>query len=392
METKRFRFYNPVKLVSGDGALDSLLYELGQVHSQRPLIITDQGVQKAGLIDLVRKVLEGSDQISISLYDNVPTDSSPSVVNEAAAAFYKDRCDAIIAVGGGSVIDTGKAVSILVSEGGKDILELVGTKLKKAMKPLIAVPTTAGTGSEVSYAAMIKDADRNKKLGFFSYVLFPNTAILDPRMTLTLPPLVTAATAMDALTHAIEAFVCNQKNTISDAYSVKSIELICKNLVNVLKNKADPQGRFHLANAACMAGTAFSNSGVGLVHALGHALGGICHIAHGVAMNIFLPHGLEFNMSGRKEAIGELLLPLSGPETYVRTRPEDRAAKTVAVIQELKDRLYRLAGLPRTLREAGVKKGSLEEIARQGMEDPALTFNPVKLSYADALEIVNKAF
>jgi alcohol dehydrogenase len=392
MNAKNFRFYNPVKLVSGDSALGSLIYELGQLQSQRPLIITDPGVQKAGLIDIVQNVLQESERIATSLYDAVPTDSSPAVVNEAAALFYRADCDSIIAVGGGSVIDTGKAVNILVSEGATDILELVGAKLKKTLKPFIAVPTTAGTGSEVSYAAMIKDIERNKKLGFFSYMLFPNTAILDPRMTLTLPPLDTAATAMDALTHAIEAYICNQKNVISDAYSEASIRLISTNLLKVLNNSTDVNGRFHLANAACMAGTAFSNSGVGLVHALGHALGGICHVAHGVAMNIFLPHGLEFNISERQDDIGTLLLPLCGPEVYVHTPPEARAEKVVAYLRQLKDDLFRLAELPRTLREAGVKEESLAAVAQQGIKDPALNFNPVKLSYEDARAIIQKAF
>jgi alcohol dehydrogenase len=365
MKSTAFRFYNPVKLVSGDKALDSLSYELKQLQSTRPLIITDQGVLKAELIDLVKKALDGVDQIEISIFDGVPPDSAPSVVNEAAGAFRENECDCIIAVGGGSVIDTGKAVNMVISEGVEDIIQLKGVKLQKPMKPFIVIPTTAGTGSEVTYAAMIRDADHNQKMLFASYQLFPDTAILDPRMTLTLPPLVTAATAMDAMSHAMEAYISNQKNPLSDAHGSTAIKLIRQNLLRVIENKDDSDGRFYLATAACMAGAAFSNSGVGIVHALGHALGGVCGVAHGVAMNIFLPHGLEFNMSVAENTIGEMLLPLEGPDLFVQTPKEKRAEQTVACIREFQDELYRLTKLPRTLEEAGVKKDALQAVAQK---------------------------
>ena len=387
-----FRFYNPVKLISGDKALDSLSYELNQLKCRRPLIITDQGVQKAGLIELVRKALEGSDQFIICVYDRVPPDSSPAVVNEAAGVFRENECDSIIAVGGGSVIDSAKALNMVISEGVDDIMQLKGAKLRKPMKPFMAVPTTAGTGSEVTYATLIRDPDQNIKVLFASYQLFPDVAILDPRMTRSLPPLVTAATAMDAMSHAMEAYVSNQKNPFSDAYGFTAIKLIRENLLPVIAEGDDLQGRFYLANAACMAGAAFSNSGVGLVHALGHALGGVCGVPHGVAMNIFLPHGLEFNMSAVEDTIGELLLPLEGPEVYAQTPKEKRAEKTVECIREFKDELYKLTKLSRTLREAAVKKDSLEEVAQKTMKDAALHFNPAKITHDDALAILEKAY
>jgi len=392
MKASGFRFYNPVKLISGQTALDSLPYELKQLQSSRPLIISDQGVVKAGLTELVKKALGGSDQIAVSIYDRVPPDSSPADVNAAAAVFRENECDSIIAVGGGSVIDTGKAVNIVISEEADDILQLLGAKLRGTMTPFIAIPTTAGTGSEVTYAAMIKDAAQNQKLLFASFQLFPDTAILDPRMTVSLPPLVTAATAMDAMSHAMEAYISNQKNPISDAHGFSAIRLIRENLLRALADGGDMDARFYLAIAACMAGAAFSNSGVGVVHAMGHALGGICGVSHGVAMNIFLPHALEFNISAAQDAIGEMLMPLAGPDEYVQTAPQERAARTVAAIQELKDKLYETAKLPRTLSEAGVQKNSLERVARKALQDPAINFNPVAASYDDVRDILQNAF
>jgi alcohol dehydrogenase len=239
---------------------------------------------------------------------------------------------------------------------------------------------------------MLRDAEHNAKLLFASYHLFPDAALLDPRMTLTLPPLVTAATAMDALCHAMESCISNARNPISNAHAVAAIELIRRHLPLVLEHENDVDSRFQLANAACLAGAAFSNSGVGVVHALGHALGGVCGVPHGVAMNIFLPYGLEFNMSVAREAIGEMLLPLSGPEDYVQTPPLERPARTVAVVREIKDRLYKMAGLPRSLSGAGVQKDSLDEIAQKALNDPALNFNPVAVSDEEVRDILLRAF
>jgi alcohol dehydrogenase len=264
MSSKDFKFYNPAKIVSGIQALDGLAYELSQLQAQRILMITDRGVLEAGLIDRVNESLEKADNISTILYDDVPPDSSAAAVNAAAVIFRENECDAIVAVGGGSVIDTGKAVNIVVSEGADDILELKGSRLRKSMKPLIAIPTTAGTGSEVTYAAVIKDPDRNEKVIFAAHQLIPDVAILDPRMTVSLPPLMTAATAMDAMSHAMEACVSNHRNPVSDAHGFTAIKLIRENLLPVIHNGEDIQGRFYLANAACMAGAAFSNSGVGI--------------------------------------------------------------------------------------------------------------------------------
>jgi len=392
LNTSLFRFYNPVKIVSGDNALDNLGYELKQLGAKRPLIITDPGVAAAGLIALVQAALNGSGISGDVLYDKVPADSSPRIVDQAAAVFREHDCDAILAVGGGSVIDTGKAVNIVVTEGAGSLAELKGVKLRKPMRPFIVIPTTSGTGSEATYAAMIMDAANKQKLLFASYLLFPKTAILDPRLTVSLPPLVTAATAVDALTHAVEACICKPRNPFSDAHAHEAIRLIGKYLPAVLAAGEDREARFYLANAACMAGAAFSNSGVGLIHALGHALGGVCRVPHGIAMNIFLPHGLEFNLPAAGEIIGELLLPLAGPEQYTATPSGERAQKTIARLREMKNDLFQSTSLPRTLTEAGVGKDVFDEIAQKAVKDPALGFNPLPVSHEDALAILNNAF
>ncbi len=392
MSRPSFRFYNPVKIIAGDRALDHLGRELGVLGASCPLIITDQGVAAAGLIGLVKAALDGAKNVAGVVYDQVPPDSSPRVVDEAVGLFRENDCDAIVSVGGGSVIDTGKAVNMVISEGAGRLTELLGVKLRKPMQPFIVVPTTAGTGSEVTYAAMVRDPEKNQKLLFASYQLFPNTAILDPRMTVSLPPLVTAATAVDALTHAIEACICKPNNPFSDAHAMMAITLIREYLPGVLADGNNLQGRFYLASAACMAGAAFSNSGVGVIHALGHALGGVCRVPHGVAMNIFLTHGIAYNLEAVHDEVGRLLLALAGAEVYVQTPQNLRPAKTIEELQKLKNRLYDLTRLPRTLREAGVKPGALEEVAQKAIKDAALSFNPLPVAYEDALKLLKKAY
>ena len=388
-----YEFFSPVKIISGRCALDNLPHELKRLGVSKPLIITDPGVVKAGLLKLVEDAFSGSGLSIGFVFDKTPPDSSILVVNEVARLFEVHQCDSIVAVGGGSVIDTAKGANIVATEGSGDLMKFAGAEiLNKPLKPFIVVPTTSGTGSETTLVAVIADPERNLKLAFTSHFLYPRAAILDPRLTLTLPPKMTAATGMDALTHAMEAYTCLQKNPMSDAYAWMAIKLISENLVKVIQDGKDSEGRLALANASCMAGIAFSNSMVGMVHSLGHAAGGVCHIPHGVAMNIFLPHGLEYNLKKAGDCIGELLLPLAGAEVYASTPITERPAVLIRLVRGLRDQLYQLTGLPRTLREAGVDAGKLEEIAKTAINDGSLLYNPVEMGLSDAISVLQKAW
>lgn len=388
-----YEFYSPVKIISGMKALDNLPYELEQLGASRPLIVSDKGVWQAGLIRLVTEAFSESAVSIGALFDSVPPDSSLEVVRETAAAFRANGCDSLVAVGGGSVIDTAKGANIVITEHADDLARFAGAELlKKPMQPLVVVPTTAGTGSEATLVTVIKDRDRNVKMAFTSYHLMPRVAILDPRMTLTLPPRITAATAMDALTHAVEAYIGLQKNPVSDAFALSAVELIRDNLVKVIKDGKDAKGRLALANAACLAGIAFSNSMVGMVHALGHACGGVAGIAHGVAMSIFLPHGLEYNLHQSEDPIARLLLPLAGPQIFAETPPHAMASRAIAVIRRLQEELHQLTGLPRTLKEAGVASDLLAQIAETAVGDGSVVFNPAEMDRDDALKVLQKAY
>lgn len=388
-----YEFYNPVKIVAGHKALENIPHELRLLQCSRPLIISDNGILKAGLLEMVIRGFDDSDITIGAVYTDTPVDSSIHAVNEIAALFRRESCDAIIAVGGGSVIDTAKGVNIVISENTDDIMKFSGSdRLRTPQRPLLIVPTTAGTGSEVTSVAVISDPERQLKMPFASQFLLPRVALLDPRMTLSLPPRITAATGMDALTHAVEAFTSVQKNPISDGYATSAIRIISENLYKVVASGQDSDGRFALANASLMAGMAFSNAMVAAVHALGHAVGGIAHVPHGVAMAVLLPRVMEYNLDTLAPLYGQLLLYLAGEEVYAATAPEKRAARAIEKVYEMNKVLRQLCGHPSSLSEAGVQEHQLLDIARAAINDGALLNNPKDMNQDEALAVLRKAF
>ena len=394
MTSRYYEFYCPVKILSGLRALEHLPMELAERGCSRPMVLTDEGVKKAGLVDHVLTVFDQADVSIAATFDRIPPDSSTDVVAEIADLFAKSSCDSLIAIGGGSVMDTAKAANILVSEGGNNLLDYSGAgRLTRPLKPLVAIATTAGTGSEVTAVAVIKDTKNKQKIPFQSAYLLPTLAVIDPRMTLTVPPQLTAATAMDALTHAMESYTCLSKNPISDAYAAAAIRRIVTALPAVLAKPDHAEARLDLAEAATMAGIAFSNSMVGLVHAIGHSLGAVCNLHHGTCMSLLLPYVLEYNRDSILEALGETLAFVAGPDVYAKTPADARADAAIAAIRDLRDSIFEATQLPRSLHESGkVEKSQFARIAELTVDDGALIFNPVEADEADVLAILERAW
>ena len=243
-------------------------------------------------------------------------------------------------------------------------------------------------------AAVIANPARNIKMQFTSPLMLPRLAVLDPVMTASMPPKITAATAMDALTHAVEAFIGAQKNPVSDAFASAAIELIRDNVEIAVKNGADQEVRLAMANASLLAGAAFSNSMVGIVHALAHATGGVCHVPHGVANAILLPHGLDFYVKKSPllaARIGGLLRYFVTPEEYVKVPAGERTRSAIAAIRAMTSNLNKLCGMPVTLGQAGVTQDKLEAIAKTTLNDGAISFTPVEVSLNEALEVLKAA-
>lgn len=389
-----YEFFCPVKVIAGNAALEHIPFELATLGAKNALIITDKGVRANGLLTPIESAFAEADAKIAAIFDDVPPDSSLQTVRDVAKMYRDNDCDAILAVGGGSVIDTAKATNILVSEGGDDLMKYSGAhNLPKPLKPFFVIPTTSGTGSEVTMIAVVSDTEKNVKLPFASYYLMPHAAILDPRMTQTLPPHLTAMTAMDAMTHAVEAYTCLAANPISDAYATAAIKKVSQNLFKVLERPEDAQGRLELAQASTMAGIAFSNSMVGVVHSLGHALGAVAHLPHGLCMNLFLPYVLEYNQDVNGDKIADLLLPLAGAEVYAHTPADQRASKAISVIRGMRDELHSKTKLPRTLQETGkVKKEQLIDVAKKALDDGSIIYNPKEANLDDLMGILEKAW
>lgn len=389
-----FEFQNAVKLLCGELALERIPNELQHLNAKRPLVLSDAVLAKIGTMAQVTSAMAAEGVAPAATFTDIPVDSSLAVVNQIAS-FYRDQnCDSIVAIGGGSVIDTAKGVRLVLSQDTDDIFSISGLENVTNGKhiPFIVVPTTAGTGSECTGVAVIRNDANGVKMEFLSPFVEPDVAVIDPRMTEGLPPKATASTGMDALCHAVEACTCLQANPLSTAYGTAAICMIAQNLEAATVNGKNREARFNMALASTMAGIAFSNSMVGAVHAIGHALGGVCHVPHAVAMTILLPHVMRYNLSHSAGAYAALLPWLVGMDAAMATPADKRAEAAIAAIENLGAKLNAACGLPLTLSAAGVSKDDFAKVAEFAVNDGALIVNPRAATEAQVLEILNAAF
>lgn len=387
-----YEYHNPVKILSGEAALENIPYEFHALEAKAPLLLSDPGLLTVGAVNTVLRAM--APVVPAATFTEIPPDSSVAVVNQIAALFREKCCDSIIAVGGGSVIDTAKGVRMVIGQRTDDIESLMGCEVLTAGRhiPFIAVPTTAGTGSEATPVAVISNPERQVKQEYISAHLLPDVAVLDLRMTMTLPAKVTASTGIDALCHAIESYTCLQKNPMSDAYAAGAIPMIMRYLPIAAAQPGNKEARMAMANASLMAGTAFGNSMVGLVHAIGHALGGVCHVAHGDAMSILLPHVMRYNLDKCRSVYGDLLLHLAGPEVYCQTPAHLRAEKSIDIVEAF-IQSFGSTGLPMTLRDTGrVTAADLPQVAQTAISDGAIIVNPKAAGITEIIQILKEAF
>lgn len=389
-----FEFQNAVKLLCGDLALERISNELQHLNAKRPLVLSDAVLAKIGTMAMVTDAMVAEGVAPAATFTDIPVDSSLAVVNRIAAFYREQNCDSIVAIGGGSVIDTAKGVRLVLSQDTDDIFSISGLEnvTKGRYIPFVVVPTTAGTGSECTGVAVIKNDANGVKMEFLSPFVEPDVAVIDPRMTEGLPPKATASTGMDALCHAVEACTCLQANPMSSAYGTAAIRLIMQNLETATKEGKNREARYNMALASTMAGIAFSNSMVGAVHAIGHALGGVCHVPHAVAMTILLPHVMRYNLSHSAGDYAALLPWLVGMDAAMATPADKRAEAAIEAIVTLGRKLNTACGLPLTLSEAGVSKDAFAKVAEFAVNDGALIVNPRAASEEQVMEILNAAF
>ncbi|MCG8348739.1 MAG: iron-containing alcohol dehydrogenase [Chloroflexales bacterium] len=353
--------------------------------ARRALIVADKGVIDAGLLDQVKEGLQDAIEIA-GLFEDVPANSSVRAVEAGAALAIENGADFVVAVGGGSPLDTAKCIRILMTHGGQ-ILDYQGYNvLDRRLVPMVAIPTTIGTGSEVTPYAMILDEEQNLKVAFASSFLAPDIAILDPEMTRTLPAHLAAATGMDALSHAIETLVSTEHNPFSDSLALHSIDMISNYLRDAIHRGGDLEARGQMLVAACMAGIACANSLFGVIHALSHAVGGKFHVHHGTLNSIFLPYGMQFNSAVVPDRYVRIALAM-GVNIGGRSDAEVIADGIAAVRTLASD-----CSLPARLRDVGVPQDALEELAAIALTDGAIFNNPRSATQEELQEILVAAW
>lgn len=377
-----FNYIGPTKIVFGVGTSREAEIEMGSLGGTRAVLVTDRGIMAAGLIEPITKALGSK---CVGVFSDVPQDSGLEVVDAGAAFAEKNGADVVISVGGGSVIDTAKGMCILLTEGGS-LRDFNGIQLlTRPQTPHIVIPTTAGTGSEVTNAAVIMDKERGRKRLLVENFNIPRLAIIDPEMTAKLPRLMTAGTGMDAMTHAVEALHCIPHEPISDALALHAIRLLHQYLPVCVDNGSDLHARGQAQLAATMAGWAFSNAMVGVVHAMAHSIGAVAHVPHGIANGLLLAECMAFNLNSSVDAYAMVAEALGVGEKEMDDTEAAWAA--IAAIKAFTKRI----GHPQRLSELEVKESDLVKAAEMSLEDGSIVNNPrLVVDASELLEIYKK--
>ena len=366
-----FVYFGPTKIIFCSGSSTSELEsEMSALGCSRAVVVTDQGIIKAGLSEKIIKTLG---EKCVGVFSDVPQDTGIDVVNRGAAFAREKGADIVISIGGGSVIDTAKCICILLTEGGS-LANYEGIQLlTRPQTPHIVIPTTAGTGSEVTWIAVVYDKDKGQKILIVESYNAPRAAILDPQLTLGLPPLLTASTGMDAMTHAIEAMTSMQREPIADAMALHAIRLLSDYLPVCIKDGGNIRARGQVQMAATMAGWAFGNAMVGLVHAMAHSIGAVARVPHGVSCGIMLPYCMDYNIGdGEPETVA--IYAAIAQALGVSKRDDEPGSAAVAAVQEIFD-LLRKIGHPLKLSELGVTEEDIIKAADLSIADGAIVNN-----------------
>ena len=382
-----FLFKTPTKVHFGVGASEKIGDLCEQYHAKKILIVTDTIISKLPAFEKITDSLKKKG-LPFEIYWDTSPEPPVEDIDKIADYLKQSGADLLVAVGGGSPIDTAKAVSMLAANEGsiRDYL-FGGTKtVQNPSLPLICIPTTAGSGSEVTAASVITDNENNIKLSVTHEYIIPKAAIIDPLMQMGMPLIITASTGMDALTHAIEAYMSLNASPFSDSYSETAMKLIGENLYTATFNPNNIEARSHMGMASVMAATAFANAGLGAVHGISQAMGGIAHVPHGIANAMMLPFVMEKNAVGNTKKAAKIaeLLGENGADLSLRKQ----AGKCPEVLSDFAKDLR----IPRRLRDVKVTKEMFPAIVKGTMEYRLMAVNPVKLTESDIYEILEKAY
>jgi alcohol dehydrogenase len=382
---KTFSFTGARKIVFGCGSFSGLVGQIRDLRARKPLIAMDGNLAKLGMRDKIMEMFDREGMKAV-LYDRVLPEPPLEQADEGAKMALKGKCDIVIGIGGGSAMDVAKAIAVVAAHnaGAKDFLGL--NKVPGPGLPTIMVPTTAGTGSEVTFTAVFVRHDLKKKEGMNSVFMYPDLALLDPELTLSLPPLPTAASGMDALCHAIESYTSVIASPASEMFSLEAIDLISEHLRTCVHNGKDLEAREAQMLGSLYAGIGLANAGVGAAHSLSYPLGGKYGISHGVANTLMLPRIMEFNLPGALEKFA-IVAEMMGENT------EGLSVRDAAMLAvEAVDALIEDCGIATSLEDLGIPEEDFPEMARVAMTVARpLDNNPRKVTLEDAIAIYRTA-
>jgi alcohol dehydrogenase len=380
-----YPFRMPRTLLAGGGAADRVGEEAKRLGGTRALVITDQGVLKSGWVD---KTMERLHQAGLKtmLFSEVMAEPHMDFLDATAGRVREGGADLVVGVGGGSSLDTAKMVACLLTNGGR-VQDYFGIdQLPQRGLPMMMLPTTAGTGSEVTPNAIFTDTAAKLKKGVVSPFLLPDVAIVDPHLTVSCPPAVTAATGMDALTHAIESYTSVKATPLTDLYAMEAIRIISHSLRTAVFRGSDLEARTHMALGSMMAGVSLANAGVGAVHALAYPVGGKFGVPHGVSNSQLMPYVMEYNVLGNIHKFAEVARLMGAPVEGLSAR--EAAQVVVAATRRLGEDI----GIPMRMSHFQVTADAIPEMAQQAFANRRLMDNnPRNLTLDEVRAIYEKA-
>jgi alcohol dehydrogenase class IV len=382
-----FQWWNPTRIIFGNGKVKDLADDLDLDWNfdgkEKAMVVTDQGVKDAGLLDYLLDSLKGTSREVVGVFDQVLPEADRDQVYEIARMAKEAKAELWIALGGGSVMDACKAAAVLESNGG-DLEDYVGLYLvEEESRPIICIPTTAGTGSEVTWGAVIMDRNEKKKLIIGDYKFIPKLAVLDPEVTRTLPAHLVAATALDTLTHAIGAIVSVDRQDLSGSISLRAIEMVADNLEEAFHNNSENLDvRSKMLIASTMGGIAFQTALPGADHGIGHTAGALYDLHHGLAVGIANLYVMEFNMKAVSHIYASVAKALG-----VKADGLSDEAMGMKAIEKLRE-LYAKVDIKLTYKEYGFPTDdkTIEDLIEQSMDDSCMAFNPVGISRTPEFE------
>jgi alcohol dehydrogenase class IV len=379
VEAKRYKFFTPTQLIFGEGCSGEVGQQVKALGGTKVLLVSDRGLEHIGLVAKVKQWLE-EEGVQVVVYGDVAENPTANNVHEGRDLILKHGLDVVVALGGGSPMDAAKAMSGLsVHEGEITDYEYGLKSFTRSGPPIVVIPTTAGTGAEATMGAVISDPKTRRKIDVVSAFIAPSLSLVDPELTTSLPPALTAATGMDALTHSVEGYTASLAHPLTDAIHLGAIELIGRYLLRAYHEGADQEARHYLMMASMMAGIGFPNSGLGAVHGLALPLGGQFNIPHGVANAILLPHVMKFNMPACRERLREVAVALGARR--------QSAAGAVDQVFALRAEMH----IP-ALASFGVVEDHLAALARDALgRNTNCVTNPRPVTEADAKAIYRKA-